>query len=99
VVKRNDNGSSDHFDYLCNCFDNLLRKPQEVKRKDLIFMIISRKRYEAELEKARREGFEQAMKERYQEESFRTIHERINRLENMINKPNPVGFETGERKC
>lgn len=56
-------------------------------------MFISRKRYEAELEKARREGFEQASKERYYDESFRLIHERIDRLSDMINKPITVpGF-------
>ena len=56
-------------------------------------MIISRKRYEVELEKARREGFEQASKERYYDESFRVIHERIDRLSDMINKPITVpGF-------
>lgn len=56
-------------------------------------MIISRKRYEEELEKARREGYEEAMKERYREESFRHIHERIDRLADMINKPITVpGF-------
>lgn len=56
-------------------------------------MFISRKRYEAELEKARREGYEQASKERYYDESFRTIHERIDRLVDMINKPITVpGF-------
>jgi len=38
-------------------------------------MFISKKRYEAELEKARREGFEDAMKERYQEEAIRHIHQ------------------------
>ena len=63
------------------------------------FMLISHKRYEAELEKARREGYEQASKERYYDESFRVIHERIDRLENMITKPNTIGFEQGERKC
>lgn len=69
-------------------------------------MFISKKKYEAELEKARREGYEQASKERYYDESFRMIHERIDRLaekvENLavvINMPKPVGFETGERKC
>lgn len=60
-------------------------------------MFISRKRYEAELEKARREGYEQASKERYYDESFRVIHERIDRLADMINKPNPIGFDKGER--
>lgn len=62
-------------------------------------MLISRKRYEAELENARCEGYKQASKERYYEESFRMIHERIDRLEDMINKPNSIGFETGEHKC
>lgn len=63
-------------------------------------MLISRKRYEEELEKARREGYEQASKERYYDESFRLIHERIERLADMINKPITInGFETGERKC
>lgn len=56
-------------------------------------MIISRKRYEAELENARREGYEQASKERYYDESFRMIHERIDRLPDMVNKPVTVpGF-------
>ena len=56
-------------------------------------MFISRKRYEAELEKARREGYEQASKERYYDESFRMIHEQIDRLADMINKPVTVpGF-------
>ncbi len=56
-------------------------------------MFITRKRYEQELYKARREGFEEAMKERHQEESFRYIHERIDRLADMINKPVTVpGF-------
>lgn len=56
-------------------------------------MFISRKNFEEELEKARREGYEQACKERYYDESFRNIHERIDRLSDMINKPSTVhGF-------
>ena len=62
-------------------------------------MIISRKRYEAELEKARESGFNQAMELRNTEERFRYVHERLDRFENMINKPNTIGFEQGERKC
>lgn len=50
-------------------------------------MIISRKRYEEELEKARREGYEQASKERHYDESFHMVHERIDRLADMVNKP------------
>lgn len=56
-------------------------------------MIISRKRFEEELEKARRDGYEQASKDRYYDESFRLIHERMDRLQDMINKPITVpGF-------
>lgn len=63
-------------------------------------MIISRKRYKEELEKARREGYEEAMKERYQEEAFRHIHERIDRLADMINKPISVhGFGNEVSPC
>ena len=62
-------------------------------------MFITRKRFERELEKAREEGYCQAMEQRNRDENFRCIHERIDRLENMINKPNPIGFEQGERKC
>lgn len=62
-------------------------------------MLISRKRYEAELEKARESGFNQAMDLRNRDEQFRYVHERLDRIENMINEPKKVGFETGERKC
>lgn len=56
-------------------------------------MFITRERFERKLEKARRDGYEEAMKERYQEETFRRIHERIDRLADMINKPVTVpGF-------
>lgn len=56
-------------------------------------MFITRKHFEEELENARRKGYEQASKDRYFEESFRTIHERIDRLADMINKPVTVpGF-------
>lgn len=62
-------------------------------------MFISRKKFEAELEKAYRNGFDQAMDRRNMDDQFRSINERIDRLADMINKPKPVGFETGERKC
>lgn len=56
-------------------------------------MLISRKRYEAELEKARESGFNQAMEIRNTDERFRYLHERLDRIENMINKPKTVqGF-------
>ena len=50
-------------------------------------MFITRKRFEEKLKEARAEGYEQAMKDRYQEEAFRHVHERIDRLADMINKP------------
>ena len=69
-------------------------------------MFITRKRYEAELEKARESGFNQAMERRNTDDQFRYIHERLDRLsENFdrladkINQPKRVGFEMGERKC
>ena len=62
-------------------------------------MFITRKRFEEELEKAHEEGYCKAMAQRNVDDQFRNIHERIDRLADMINKPNPVGFETGERKC
>ena len=62
-------------------------------------MLISRKRFERELEKAREEGYCKAIERHSIDENFRCIHERIDRLADMINKPNPIGFEQGERKC
>ena len=62
-------------------------------------MLISRKRYEEELNKAWEEGWNMAMEQRNTEDQFRCVHERIDHLENMINKPNQIGFEKGERKC
>ena len=62
-------------------------------------MFITRKRYEKELNKARESGFNQAMEQRYMDDRFREIHERIDRLADKISQPKPVGFETGERKC
>lgn len=56
-------------------------------------MIITRKRYEAELEKAREEGYCRAMERREREESIRFIHERIDRLIEKIEQPKAVpGF-------
>lgn len=65
-------------------------------------MIISRKRYETELEKARESGFNQAMELRNRDDQFRYVHERIDTIQKEVEKitqPKPVGFETGERKC
>ena len=69
-------------------------------------MFITRKRYEAELEKARKEGAEKVWQERHNNDRFAEIHQRIDRLcegmaqiEKKISQPNRVGFETGERKC
>ena len=62
-------------------------------------MFISRKRYEMELENARREGAEKVWEQVSRDREFERIHERITSLEKMINKQNTVGFETGERKC
>ena len=62
-------------------------------------MFISKKRFEEELNKAREEGWNRAMNQRNMDDQFRSIHERIDRLEDMINKPKSVGFETGDRKC
>lgn len=62
-------------------------------------MFISRKRFEEELNKAREEGWNSAMERRNMDERFREIHERIDRLADMSNKPNPIGFKEGERKC
>lgn len=62
-------------------------------------MFISRKRYEMELENARCEGAEKVWEQVSRDREFERIHERITSLEKMINKPNTVGFETGERKC
>ena len=56
-------------------------------------MFISRKRYEAELAEARNEGWNKAMEQRNMDENFRHIHERIDRLADMINRPITVpGF-------
>ena len=56
-------------------------------------MFISRKRYEMELAKAREEGFCKAMEQRNMDENFMRIHERIDSLEKIINKPVTVpGF-------
>ena len=62
-------------------------------------MFISRKRFEEELNKAREEGWNRAMNQRNMDDQFRSIHERIDSLEVVINKPNSIGFEKGERKC
>ena len=61
-------------------------------------MFITRKRFEEKLEKARQEGYEQAQKDRYYDESLRHIHERIDRLADMINKPKAVPGFSGEVK-
>ena len=56
-------------------------------------MFISRKRFEEELNKARESGFNQAMEQRYMDDRFREISERIDRLADTINKPITVpGF-------
>lgn len=43
-------------------------------------MIISRKRFEAELEKARCEAAEKVWQDRHNAEQFREVHQRIDRL-------------------
>lgn len=59
-------------------------------------MFISRKRYEAELKKAREEGREDAMKQHWEEERIREIHKRIGRLWEKIDQPKAVpGFSDG----
>jgi hypothetical protein len=62
-------------------------------------MLISRKRFEAELKKARDEGFHKAAEQRWMDDRFREVRERIARLEDAIALPNTIGFKEGERKC
>lgn len=62
-------------------------------------MFITKKRYEEELEKARQNGFDEgykdALKHQYEQERFREIHQRIDRLAERIEKPNTIGFTDG----
>ena len=58
-------------------------------------MFITKKKYEKELEKARRKGYEEATKDKYLEDNFRAVHDRIDRLIEKIKKPNTIGFTDG----
>lgn len=59
-------------------------------------MFITRKRYEAELAKAKEEGFNKAMEQQAMNESFRYINDRIDRLIEKMDKPKTVhGFGIG----
>ena len=62
-------------------------------------MLISRKRYEEELEKARMEGYRKAVEERNINDSFRAIHERLDGLHaeiEQMKQPKAVaGFGSG----
>lgn len=56
-------------------------------------MFITRYLFEQELEKAREEGYHKAMEQRNTEEQIHLLHERIDSLRDMINKPKTVsGF-------
>ena len=62
-------------------------------------MLISRKRYEEELEKARMEGYRKAVEERNINDSFRTIHERLDgilsEIEQMKQPKTVAGLGSG----
>ena len=58
-------------------------------------MFITKKRYEEELEKARQKGFEEAEKRYWEGERFREIHQRIDRLAELVEKPRTIGFTEG----
>ena len=47
-------------------------------------MIISRKKLQEEVEKAREQAFNEAIKRNEEENRFRYLHERIDRLEKMV---------------
>lgn len=62
-------------------------------------MLISRKRYEEELEKARMEGWNKGMEQRNIDDSFRGVHERLDALfaeiEQMKQPKTVAGFGSG----
>ena len=62
-------------------------------------MLISRKRYEEELEKARTEGYRNAIEQRNIDDSFRVIHERLDavliEIEKMKQPKTVAGFGSG----
>ena len=62
-------------------------------------MLISSKRYEEELEKARMEGWNKAMEQRNIDDSFRMIHERLDtvlvEIEKMKQSKTVAGFGSG----
>ncbi len=68
-------------------------------------MFITRKRFEAELEKARCEGAEKVWRDLANERQFAELHERIDRLATVINNLDaqinaPICCEVrGERRC
>lgn len=63
-------------------------------------MIISKKKLQEEVEKAREQAFNEAIRINEEENRFRYCHERIDRLEKMIYVlQNAVKPEEGELKC
>ena len=59
-------------------------------------MFITKKRFERELEAAKNTAVNEVLKERWLDDRFREIHERIDNIEKKINAPKPVpGFADG----
>lgn len=63
-------------------------------------MIISKKKFQEEIEKAKEQVLYEAQKRRDDEDQFRFLHERIERLERMVYKLQAaVKPEEDNRKC